>query len=403
MEPMNAFINSHRQEFKAYIDAICSISADHNASRIPPSYTTPITIFSRLPQTSKEGFPSLPYLIDQSRELATLINLWIEASSGKSDTGDSGDLVAFTHLCNALRKQTRDTVNRAMNSDRPTSDLQSNWVEILENFDRQARISDRREPGSDRDSPEKSVPSPNAASGPVAAFSRVARRFKGTSITTGNHSSVSLSSPQGSSAGPSPHRPQSPFQHGTFTGQSSPFIPSPPLPESMTASSVWDPGTDGRFPPHALAWDHDEGAESPSAGANGPGYFDDTDSFGNSSDIRGPLGISRPLARIETANRSRSLDVENGSMQEEPVATGTGTESEKSPTSPREGRRLVDIMGLRKKDKDGIKDKDRGGTGSGASEAGRSDGEGRNRTLTKRQTRDRDREGERGKGKKKDK
>ena len=411
MEPMNAFINSHRSEFKAYIDAICHIPTDASISRIPPSYTTPITIFSRLPQTSKEGFASLPYLIDHARELATLTNLWIEASSGKSVPGDSEDLVTFNNLCLALRDQTRTTVNRAMQADRPTSDLQSNWIEILENFNRQTRFSDL---DSGRTSPTKTAPSStNTASGPVAAITRVARRFKGQSIATGNNSTLSLSSPQSSSAGPSPHRSHSPFQHGTFTGQSSPFVPSPPLQESMSASSVWDPGTDTRFPQHALAWDDDEAGSGGNPSARAPEYSEGTPSFEYASDIRGPLGSHRHLASLETAARGGGRDVENGTnLAEDTIATTAGnSESERSPVSPREGRRLVDIWGLRKKDKDGQREREKGGgTGSGASEAGRSDGEGKGRTLTKTQRggpqRDSDRERERdrdgGKGKRRD-
>ena len=79
MEPMNAFLTSHRQEFKSFVDELCSISADHRTSTIPPSYATPITILGRLPGTSREGFPSLPYLIDQARECAGLVDVWLDA------------------------------------------------------------------------------------------------------------------------------------------------------------------------------------------------------------------------------------------------------------------------------------------------------------------------------------
>ncbi|EDU45047.1 ras GTPase-activating protein gap-2 [Pyrenophora tritici-repentis Pt-1C-BFP] len=76
MEPMNAFLITHRQEFKKYLDDICSISTTSQpAPPIPPSYSTPIAILHRLPPTFKEGFPSLPYLIDHSRNFAMLVNL----------------------------------------------------------------------------------------------------------------------------------------------------------------------------------------------------------------------------------------------------------------------------------------------------------------------------------------
>ena len=64
MEPMNRFLGSHRSAVKDYIDAICSIPSERNTIALAASYSTPITILARLPPTSREGFPSLPYLID---------------------------------------------------------------------------------------------------------------------------------------------------------------------------------------------------------------------------------------------------------------------------------------------------------------------------------------------------
>lgn len=43
---------------------------------VPPAYATPLTILSRLSQSSREGFPSLPYLIDQPRAFASLVMMW---------------------------------------------------------------------------------------------------------------------------------------------------------------------------------------------------------------------------------------------------------------------------------------------------------------------------------------
>ena len=183
----------------------------------------------------------------------------------------------------------------------------------------------------------------------------------------------------------------------------------------MSASSVWDPGTDTRFPQHALAWDDDEAGSGGNPSARAPEYSEGTPSFGYASDIRGPLGSHRHLASLETSTREGGRDAENGTNSAEDTTASTpgNGESERSPVSPREGRRLVDIWGLRKKDRDrdrdGQRDREKGGggTGSGASEAGRSDGEGKARTLTKAQRgggpqRDGDREREGGKGKRRD-
>ena len=389
MEPMNQFINSHRTEFKNYIDTICAVPSDQTSSRVPPSYTAPITIFSRLPQTSKEGFPCLPYLIDQTRELATLANLWIELSSGKSEASDSEELMAFTHICLALRKQTRNTVDRAQRADRPVSDLQQlNWAEMVEKFDRQSSISGYAEYDFASEVTSTVAPGPTNTTGPMNSLTRAARRFKPAPISTGS-SSISLSSHQASSTAPSPHRSPLPLQFGNLTGRSSPIMPSPPPIGSGSASGVWDPGTDDRFPTHPLAWD-ETGGEEGRIGGSVPQFPDNKDSPARSSDIRGPRTSSKKHV-VSSKPSSRSLEVENGSLHEgDPLPN----EGEKSPVSPREGgRKLYDVWGFSRK-----KDKEKHGHG-GSSDAGKSDADGRKGTLTKRNKeyeRERDREKERG-------
>src|SRR5690349_22335490 len=116
MEPMNSFLTSHRLEFKKYLDDICSVStANSPAPPIPPSYSTPIAILHRLPPTFKEGFPSLPYLIDHSRNFAMLVNLWLENTTKLAQDIQAGDggLLRFHNICVSLNERTKDCLNRA--------------------------------------------------------------------------------------------------------------------------------------------------------------------------------------------------------------------------------------------------------------------------------------------------
>jgi hypothetical protein len=106
MEPMNRFLTVQRQVFKDYIDKVCGIPAERNVNTIPASYSTPITILGRLGPTAKEGFPSLPYLIDQGRSWAGLIKLWVEANPLDAKKGTHDDeIVLFNDLCMALQKR----------------------------------------------------------------------------------------------------------------------------------------------------------------------------------------------------------------------------------------------------------------------------------------------------------
>ncbi|CAI4212233.1 unnamed protein product [Parascedosporium putredinis] len=124
MEPMNKFLGSHRQSVKEFIDNVCSIPAERGTNPVPASYSTPITIQGRLSAISREGFPSLPYLIDQSRNYAGLVRLWVDVnplahrspkvsrsqhglSPPSADGQDSsdGDLLIFNDVCQELQQR----------------------------------------------------------------------------------------------------------------------------------------------------------------------------------------------------------------------------------------------------------------------------------------------------------
>lgn len=141
MEPMNVFLTDHREAFKTFINDICSISApDGMIGQKPPSYSTPLAIQSRLPMTSREGFPSLPYLIDQSREIASLVELWLHGTTNGSEAEllaaqigkEDGDLLTFHRLCRTLDAQTKECLSRAERAERPNSALSFRWEELID-------------------------------------------------------------------------------------------------------------------------------------------------------------------------------------------------------------------------------------------------------------------------------
>ncbi|KAK5108661.1 hypothetical protein LTR62_008066 [Meristemomyces frigidus] len=168
MEPMNTFLGKHRESFKTFIDDICyvptplSTSVYNNSTASSPtyptivpstethlSYGTPMTIMTRLPVTSREGFPSLPYLIDQARAYADLVQLWLEftsrAPAGAGSTahnrrysdiitainGAEGDLKEFHRLCITLNSRTQECLSRAERAERRSSPLEFKWEELL--------------------------------------------------------------------------------------------------------------------------------------------------------------------------------------------------------------------------------------------------------------------------------
>ena len=141
MEPMNVFLTTHRQEFKDFVDTICDISPDRATSAIPPSYATPITILGRLPDTSREGFPSLPYLIDQARECAGLIETWLKARQEiDQNLLWSDELRKFDALCEHLSQRAKDCRACAEQAERPSGTMEPKWEELAEQMGRKVRL-----------------------------------------------------------------------------------------------------------------------------------------------------------------------------------------------------------------------------------------------------------------------
>lgn len=135
---MNKFLVTHRSDFKAYVDSICSIPAERPTQAVSPSYATPIQILGRLPPTSREGFPSLPFLIDHARSFAALVNLWLEVSPQRiGDLADrDSNLINFHNLCLELRQRTKDCLSKAEQAERPSGNLEMKWEELVEQIEK---------------------------------------------------------------------------------------------------------------------------------------------------------------------------------------------------------------------------------------------------------------------------
>lgn len=128
MAPMNKFLIGHRQALKGFIDGICSIpSLGSQIFPLSASYSTPIMVLARLPAPAKEGFPSLPYLIDSGRNFAALVTLWIGATSNEPPpAGTEADLLHFNELCTDLQRRTDECLRQAEGDrlvDQPSTEL----------------------------------------------------------------------------------------------------------------------------------------------------------------------------------------------------------------------------------------------------------------------------------------
>ncbi|KAL1310562.1 hypothetical protein AAFC00_000841 [Neodothiora populina] len=159
MEPMNTFLGSHREHFKSFIDDICTMPVTSEPVKPPvqpTAYLTPIAIRNRLPRSSREGFPSLPYLIDQAREFAGLIELWLHGTSGKDGNEglataigkEDGDLLSFHVLCTELSARTQECLSRAEKAERPNSSLSFRWEELIDQLQHSSILDPSSRPRS---------------------------------------------------------------------------------------------------------------------------------------------------------------------------------------------------------------------------------------------------------------
>lgn len=137
MEPMNEFLDSHSSELREFVDHLTTIpQSQYPQETVPPSYATPITILSRLSQPSKEGFPSLPFLIDQPRAFAALVAMWLKwypiHHEKSPEHHIEGNLAKFHSLCAEIQDRIRICVEKAENAERPSSSLSARWEEVAE-------------------------------------------------------------------------------------------------------------------------------------------------------------------------------------------------------------------------------------------------------------------------------
>ncbi|KAL6239137.1 hypothetical protein BDW75DRAFT_167806 [Aspergillus navahoensis] len=173
MEPMNKFLNSNRNEFKSFVDSICAIPADRPTPIVTPSYATPIQILGRLPPPSREGFPSLPFLIDHARSFANLIRIWLEVAPARLSQMEELDpaVTKFHEIAIRLQQRTKECLSRAELAERPSGNLEIKWEELVDSLERSVTLSEESlsKPAAPAPAPS-SAPAPGAVVPSAASF-----------------------------------------------------------------------------------------------------------------------------------------------------------------------------------------------------------------------------------------
>jgi len=133
MEPMNKFLTTSTPDFRSFIDEICGISlGEASAAMLEPQYTAANQIKARLPLASREGLPSLPFLLDSTRLLSELVELWVEhAPTDISQAGGDDCVKVFHDICFELHKRAGECMNTAEQAERPDGKLELQWQQLL--------------------------------------------------------------------------------------------------------------------------------------------------------------------------------------------------------------------------------------------------------------------------------
>lgn len=375
---MNVFLNTHRQEFKTYLDNICSISSMTSpAPPIPPSYSTPLAILQRLPPTSREGFPSLPYLVDHARNFAALVDLWLENTKATAPNIEptDGDLLKFHQICVALKERTSDCLNRAERAERPSSSLSVKWEELVEQLQGSASFDTGRGAATKnrstiREDGRESLPaSPGTSDEPPSSSSTATPvTMKPVRLPTRNrhqqHPSISASA--SSLASTTSNQLTNPFP--TRTARDAGYAPS--IQDSVSQSASTNPSTSAsaaeETPPGSSDGLHMAPPPSyphtrthPPASAGTFTYANPNTQI-NTSALAHSGAFSRP-PRSAGGHSVEGSDA--GSMLEEEYTTALpafSKDKEGKEKKDRSGFRGVLPFQRKKKDKDKDKDKEKG-------------------------------------------
>jgi hypothetical protein len=391
MEPMNVFLNSHRQEFKTYLDNICSISSTTSpAPHIPPSYSTPLAILQRLPPTSREGFPSLPYLIDHARNFAALVDLWLTntRTTAVNIQSTDGDLLRFHQICVALNERTSDCLNRAERAERPSSSLSVKWEELVEQLQGSASFemgrgaaTKNRGTGTLKEERESVPNSPGTGEDSSATNTPVTMRPARSARTRHQHaSSISASATSLNSINSNmlQYPPKIPRPSGTVGF--APSINDSSQPASATASASASaaeetpPGSsDGLHmaPPPSYPQTHTH----PSTSSSSVTYVNSTNVSSMASLSRSGVFSHPP----RSAGGQSVDDSDRGSIQEDEGATALPAFYKDASTKERKDRGFRGVLPFQRKRKD--KDKDKGKHRDRSTDRSDSAGRGNGSTL----------------------
>lgn len=192
MEPMNIFVNEHKQQYRDFIDQLCAVPHAFNRTSSQPLQAAAQTIFKHLPPLVQEGIPALPYLIDYSRAFAALIKLWVDHKPHAIPV-DNHTLKRFHHECINIHSLAEDCYASAERTNVIGRDFTKEWATMMDQMENDPAefLMDEMAPPSGPDDAHRQPAAPERTIDFTAEPSS-SRRYYG-----GNTGSSRPSSPSG--------------------------------------------------------------------------------------------------------------------------------------------------------------------------------------------------------------
>ncbi|ODQ50321.1 Rho GTPase activation protein [Saitoella complicata NRRL Y-17804] len=107
MTPMNDFAQDNLEKLWQFIDTVSTPKDERFWVRVPGSHARNV-ILERLPKRDREGVPTLPYVVDRGKEVASLVQIYLHWVNDKTNNIKlEGAMLEFHKECERIDKLAR--------------------------------------------------------------------------------------------------------------------------------------------------------------------------------------------------------------------------------------------------------------------------------------------------------
>ena len=115
MGRMNFFIEAKVRDLKAFLIIVSTFPASAIKAHLHASQYCAQKVIRSLPSAVRESIPSVPYLIDEPRECAVIVNLWMKSYrqyTSRKDVKLDTSLQKFHNACQAIEQEVNHRIRQ---------------------------------------------------------------------------------------------------------------------------------------------------------------------------------------------------------------------------------------------------------------------------------------------------